>query len=96
MGRAELRCKPIPRRGETRSLGGRALKMNPGCLWSQEGNNTHEISDSGGEMEIELFAVYLYSFENNTCFNVFLLSAVHDVFLECQTTILILGISEKS
>lgn len=46
-------------------------------------------------MEIELFSVWLYSFEHKAYFSVLLFLAVHVVSLECQTRILILGISEK-
>lgn len=34
--------------------------------------------------------------EHKACLNVLLLSAVHGVFLECQTQMLMLGISGKS
>lgn len=45
-------------------------------------------------MEAELLSVEFSSFEHNACFNVLLLSAVHAVFLECQTRIHVLRISE--
>lgn len=59
------------------------------------GDYAHEIADSGGEMEMELFSVRFYSVEHSACFNVLLPSARHVVFLECQTRILTLGTAQK-
>lgn len=94
VGRARLRCRHQP--GWWDVFCGWWAPEQPRLCWASRAPLCSWLGTWRWGVETHLCSVQLHFVEHKACLNVLLLSAVHGVFLECQTQMLILGISGKS